>query len=208
MLFLKPSCCHPQQIPNGKPYIKPHRVSTTFDRLNIMTRHNLEDAEKIARMTEWNEHEPWEYSDNDEHSEENNLAAAKRFLAAQSFLLSWQEGKVPTGWRRARRINDFDSEYPPSVVEAAEDIIADRIAERNLEKTVRLNAALKNRGLAKTNGEAKDDDAMSKAQIEKLKSDFSAFSHEFYQAKSALAKATSAIADVSFRIQALSEILQ
>lgn len=170
--------------------------------------HNLEDAEKIARMTEWNEHEPWEYSDNDKHSEENNLAAAKRFLAAQSFLLSWQEGKVPTGWRRARKINDFDGGYPLSVVEAAEDIIAERIAVRNFEKTARLNAVLKSKNLSKTNTEAVDDDSMSKAQIEKLKADFSVFSHEFFQAKSALGRATSTIADLSFRIQALSEILQ
>lgn len=179
-----------------------------------MTSTGLNDAEKIVRMTEWNEQETWECSESDEHNEGNHLAAAKRFLAAQAFLLSWQEGKVPTGWRRARRLTDFDGEYPKAVVDAAEDIIAERIAVRNFEKTAKLNAAI----LSKVKSENKteqgeqtanvDEQRTMKKEAEKLKSDLSTFSHDFFQAKSALSKATSAIADISFRIQALSEILE
>lgn len=168
----------------------------------------MDDAEKIARMTEWNEHEPWEYSDSDEHSATNNLAAAKRFLAAQSFLLSWQEGKVATGCRRARRLTDFDGEYPQSVVDRAEDIIAERIAVRNMEKTARLNAALSltEKSASTTNKkEGANEVALNKQEIEALKSDFSTFSHDFFEAKSSLNKATAAVADISFRLQALSE---
>lgn len=171
----------------------------------------LDDAEKIVRMTEWNEHEPWEYSGTDEHSEDNNLAAAKRFMAAQSFMLSWQEGKVPTGWRRARRLADFDGEYPKTVVDAAEDIINDGIEARNMEKTARLNAVVSLKGEASSDNSRKgppDDVALNKQDIEGLKADFSSFNHDFFEAKSALNRATTEIADISFRIQALSEILE
>lgn len=175
----------------------------------------MDDAEKIARMTEWNEHETWEYSDNDEHSATNNLAAAKRFLAAQSFILSWQEGKVATGCRRARRLADFDGEYPQSVVDRAEDFIAERIAVKNMEKTARLNAAMSMKGKAsdpKAKGKEKeeggDDVVLSRKELDSLKSDFSAFSNDFFETKSALSKATTAVADISFRLQALSEILK
>lgn len=168
-----------------------------------------DDAEMIARMTKWNEHEVWEYSEQDEHSAENNLAAAKRFLAAQSFLLSWQQGKVPTGWRRGRRLTDFDGEYPQAVVDQAEDIIAERIAVRNFEKTARLNAAMSSKGKSPDAAEKPEDDVgRNKQDIEALKSDFSAFSRDFFEAKSSLSKATAAVADISFRLQALSEHLE
>lgn len=175
-----------------------------------MASKTMDDAERIARMTEWNEHEPWEYSDNDEHNEENTLAAAKRFLAAQSFLLSWQEGKVPTGWRRARRLGDFDGDYPRSVVDAAEEIIADRIALHNYERTERVKSAISTRAKNQEKRESgeKDLEELNRLELEKLKADMSKFSHEFFQAKSALTKTTSAMADITFRIQALSENLK
>lgn len=182
-----------------------------------MTSNELNDAEKIVRMTEWNEQEAWECSDSEEHIESNHLAAAKRFLAAQAFLLSWQEGKVPTGWRRARRLTDFDGEYPQAVVDAAEDIIAERIAIRNFEKTAKLNAVILSKeksGNKTEKGEETgkvgkvDKEEAKRKEVEKLKSDLTTFSHDFFQAKSALSKATSAIADISFRIQALSEIIE
>lgn len=177
-----------------------------------MASNTLDDAEKIARMTEWNEHEPWECTETEEHSEENNLAAAKRFMAAQSFLLSWQEGKVPTKWRRARRITDFDGEYPKSVIEEAEDIISERIAARNQEKTARLNAVVSLRSDSSAADNQKDrptsDSTLNTKEVESLKADFAAFNQEFFEAKSALSRVTTAIADISFRVQALSEVLE
>lgn len=174
-----------------------------------MTVGKLDDAEKIVRMTEWNDIEAWEYTTDEEHTAESNLAAAKRFLAAQSFLLSWQEGRVPTGWRRPRRITDFDGKFPQSVIETAEDLIGDRIAERTYEQTVRLNAVInarkKNASQDRSDAEKKE---LNKKQIEALKADFSEFNHDFFEVKSALSKATTAIGDITFRVQALSEELQ
>ncbi|CAN8066746.1 unnamed protein product [Agarophyton chilense] len=174
-----------------------------------MTLGKLEDAEMIARMTEWNDIEAWDYSEDEESSAENNLAAAKRFLAAQSFLLSWQEGKVPTRWRRPRKLTDFDGKYPKSVVDEAEDIIAERIAVRNLEKTARLNAVLSARKSDSLGDGGKTRDAVQKkTELDALKTDFAAFNTDFFEAKNCLTKATSSIADISFRIQALSEFLK
>lgn len=93
-------------------------------------------------MTEWNEWEAWEYAESEGGANSDTLAAAKRFLSAQSYLLAWVEGKVPTGWRRPRRLADFDGKYPKQVLEKAEGIIAERIAKRNSEQTARINAVL------------------------------------------------------------------
>lgn len=172
-----------------------------------MTVGKLNDAEMIVQMTEWNDMDTWEYTEN-ESPDDNHLEKAKRFLAAQSFLLSWQEGKVPTGWRRPRRLTDFDGKFPQSTVDEAEDIIADRIAERNLRKTERLNAVMSAR--EKRKSMKKDDSAvapLNKEQLEHVKADFSTFSHQFFEAKSALTKATSSIAEITFRIQAISNAL-
>lgn len=169
----------------------------------------LDDVEKIVRMTEWNDIESWEYSENEETSQENNLAAAKRFLAAQAFLLSWQEGKVPTGWRRPRRLTDFDGKFPQSVVDTAEDVIAERITQRTYQKTARLNAALSAREKSLSE-DAKDDKDLEtrKKLVEALKTQFSAFNHEFFEVKSLLTAATSAVADITLRTQALSEVIE
>ena len=173
-----------------------------------MTVGKLEDAEKIVRMTEWNDIETWEYSPDEELTPESNLGAARRFLAAQSFLLSWQEGRVPVGWRRPRRIEDFDGKYPASVIDMAEEIIGDRIAERTYQQTVRLNAVINAREKSATEAEKPPPEKLDKKQIEGIKSDFSKFNREFFEVKSALSKATAAIGDISFRIQALSEELK
>ncbi|KAI0563935.1 hypothetical protein FGB62_32g129 [Gracilaria domingensis] len=163
----------------------------------------------IARMTEWNDIETWEYTEGEESSAENNLAAAKRFLAAQSFLLSWQEGKVPTRWRRPRKLTDFDGKYPRSVVDDAEDIIAERIVVKNMEKTIRLNAVLSARKSDSIEIDGNRDDAgQKKTELDALKADFAAFNTDFFEAKNCLTKATSSIAEISFRIQALSEVLK
>lgn len=174
-----------------------------------MTGEKLDDREMIARMTEWNDMETWEYSENEISSAENNLAAAKRFLAAQSFLFSWQEGKVPTRWRRPRKLTDFDGKFPQSVVDGAEDIISERIERRNMQKTARLNAALSARGKiqSKPAKSKRDEVELRKKRLEALKEDLGTFNRDFFEAKSCLAKATTAVADVSFRIQALSEKL-
>lgn len=174
-----------------------------------MTVGKLSDAEMIALMTEWNVIETWEYTDNEEASAENNLAAAKRFLAAQSFLLAWQEGKVPTRWRRPRKLTDFDGKYPKSVVDEAEDIIAERIAIRNMEKTAKLNAVLSERAKSESTGDTlANEKKQKKMLLDALKTDFATFNEEFFEAKNCLTKATAAVADISFRIQALSEVLK
>lgn len=107
-----------------------------------MASERLDTAEKIVRMTEWDECEAWEYGENESGPHGDSLAAAKRFLSAQSYLLAWVEGKVPTGWRRPRRLADFDGKYPKQVLEKAEVIIAERIAKRNSEQTARINAVV------------------------------------------------------------------
>lgn len=174
-----------------------------------MTVGKLSDAEKIVQMTEWNDVETWDYSEDEESSDDYNLAAAKRFLAAQTFLFCWQEGKVPTSWRRPRRIADFDGKLPRSVIEQAEDMIAENIAERNFKKTARLNAALSARATSSSvPGDVDEDAKMSMQQLEELKTDMSHFNHEFFEVKSALSKATTAVAEISFRIQAISEVLK
>lgn len=174
-----------------------------------MASEDVDLPEKIARMTEWNETEAWEYTEQEAASDGNTLAAAKRFVAAQAFLLSWKEGKVPTGWRRARKLTDFDGEYPQHVVDAAEELISERISERNLQKTAKLNAVVSSK--TKSNPAAgknhSADVTLTKQQIESLKMEFSKFNHDFFEVKSALSKATTALAEISLRIQAVSEIV-
>lgn len=107
-----------------------------------MASERLDTAEKIVRMTEWNEWDAWEYAEGEVGPTGDSLSAAKRFLSAQSFLLAWVEGKVPTGWRRPRRLADFDGKYPKQVLQKAESVIAERIATRNSEQTARINAVV------------------------------------------------------------------
>lgn len=177
---------------------------------NKMASERLDSAEKIVRMTEWNESEAWEYSEDVEGPTPDNLAMAKRFLAAQSFLLSWQEGKVPTGWKRPRRLTDFDGKYPSSVLEKVEGIFAERIAVNNFRTTAMLKDAISARDRDRAEAEAaKTDkkDGVTKIDVEALKSDFAKFNNDFFEVKSALSKATAATAEVSLQIQALSEAL-
>lgn len=201
-----------------------------------MASERLDTAEKIVRMTEWNEGEPWEYAEGEQWPADT-LASAKRFVSAQAFLLSWQEGKVPTGWRRARRLADFDGKYPQQVLDAASATIAQRIAERNTERTARINAALtatKGRDSASSAGDGsvasdmagqtqgdgekidkKGDGAgvqrnkfLSKTEVAAVKKDFTQFSHHLFEAKSALRTASNAAADAILRTRALSAALQ
>lgn len=176
-----------------------------------MTQTKLSDAEKLVRMIEWNTNEPWECgAEGDEEPGGDHLARAKRFLAAQSFLLSWQEGKVPTGWRRPRTLGDLSGQYPSSLIDEAEDIIAARIEERNLQRTAKLNNMITARGKAPSLSERQKskDVEDKKMQVIKLKKEFKTFSDEFFAVKNALSKATTAVADVSFRVQAISEVVK
>ena len=129
---------------------------------------SLSAVERIAQMTEWDDYTVWEYSDADTSVEDKALAAAQRFLAAQSFLLSWQEGKVPVGWHRPRRLADFDGEFPQETVDAALERINELIAERN-EATTRRIAAVTHRrkSLAKLKGG--DDEFKCRVQNSEIK---------------------------------------
>lgn len=179
-----------------------------------MASERIESAEKIVRMTEWNEAEPWEYAEG-EVASVDTLAAAKRFVSAQVFLLSWQEGKVPTGWRRPRRLGDFDGKYPQGVVDAAEHIIAQRIEERNMQKTAKINAVISAARTERTaaaaepagRAVAKQRGKLSVGDIEGVKKDLSNLSDELFDAKNALRTAMNAAADVSLRLEALSKAI-
>lgn len=200
-----------------------------------MASERLETAEKIVRMTEWNEAEPWEYSDAEAQTKDT-LAAAKRFVSAQSFLLAWQEGKVPTGWRRPRRLTDFDNKYPQQVLDEASATIAQRIAERNSERTAMINAVLtaaRDRDSGSSNNSTSNNPAslddgqgngdkegskkkatekkkkmLSKTEVAAVKKDVTQFSHHLFEARSALRTASNAAADALLRINALTAVLQ
>lgn len=192
---------------------------------NIMASERIETAEKIVRMTEWNAAEPWEFAEG-EVASVDTLAAAKRFVSAQHFLLAWQEGKVPTGWRRPRRLTDFDGKYPKSVVDEAEEFIAERIAARNMQKTAKINAVLSAAGKAKDGcganenisaglaadeglkrGKTREKKKISAKDVDAVKKDFAQFSSDLFEAKNALRTAMNAAADVSLRIDALTKTI-
>lgn len=197
-----------------------------------MASERLDTAEKIVRMTEWNESDTWEYTESEGGDESDTLAAAKRFLSAQSFLLAWLEGKVPTGWRRPRRLADFDGKYPSHVLQNVESIIAQRITERNLQQTARINAVLsaarlRNRGnaLAGASGDATISATpistakpaqlpnTSKSPNPKLsdvlavKKDFAVFNSQLSDAQSSLRSVANTVAEVTIRLDALTELV-
>lgn len=189
-----------------------------------MASERLETAEKIVRMTEWNNAEPWEYAES-EHKVKDPLAAAKRYVSAQAFLLSWQEGKVPTGWRRPRKLQDFDGKYPQQVIDQVNEKILQRISERNFEKTAQINAILSAMGkcipitpstpldggfgpLVSSDDDDNKKRLLTKADVNEVKRDFNQFSHQLYEAKSALRVASNTAADVSLRLKALTAVVQ
>lgn len=160
----------------------------------------LDDVEKITRMTEWDAHPAWELDENT--NVDDSLAAAQRYVAAQGFLLSWQEGRVPVGWQRARRLADFDGAYPQHIVDAALDRINDLIAERNNAATKRIARAARHRKTV----EALTPKA-SKTDVELISQQFGKFSHAVSEMKVAIESASAAVAELTLKTQALDECL-
>lgn len=156
----------------------------------------LDDVELIARSVEWDAQPEWV----DDGAEES-LAAAKRYMAAQAFLLSWQEGRVPVGWHRSRRLTDFDGSYPNQVVDAAEDLINELITERNDAANARIaRAATERRASARTTTPA-----LAKKDVAVVSKQLSEFNHAFFDLKAAVAKASDAVGELALRAQALQE---
>uniref|UniRef100_A0A7S1T6K8 Uncharacterized protein n=1 Tax=Compsopogon caeruleus TaxID=31354 RepID=A0A7S1T6K8_9RHOD len=72
-------------------------------------------VERVMAQAEWSPQQAWGYSDA-EAGEGSGTEQAVRFVAAQNFLVCWQKGKVPVGWRRPRRVADFVEVYGEDVV--------------------------------------------------------------------------------------------
>lgn len=174
-------------------------MSTHSDGNNV----DPEVVERIVSMAEWDSFEKWDYSTTKSMSqEEEALAQAQRFVAAQSFLMSWQLGRVPTGWQRPRRLADFEEEYSTEVLEAALVAAERRIKERNESTTNRIN---KIRSLAKNPAAPRSPRPISKSEIEDLKDAYTKFSSDLYDIRAALANASATIAELTVRTQALAE---
>lgn len=157
---------------------------------------------KIVNQIEESDFKKWEYSGSKILSpDEQSLAQAQRFMAAQSFLLSWQQGKVPTGWRRPRRLTDFEGESP-HVLAAAKAVAQARMEERNEDATKRINEM---RASACAPRSQEDIKPISKKELGDLKNAYSKFSSDLYDINTALANASSTIADLVLRTQALVE---
>lgn len=161
----------------------------------------LSDVEKIARSVEWDAQPEWvETSGPDEH-----LAAAKRYMAAQSFLLSWKEGKVPVGWQRARKLTDYDGKYPTDVVDAAQERIADLITERNELANERIQRAADERRASAQR--AADGSMLARKEVVQVRRQLAAFNQAYFELKNSVDRASDAIAELSLRTQALQERL-
>eukprot|EP00172_Hildenbrandia_rubra_P002153 Plantae.Rhodophyta-Hildenbrandia_rubra.ctg28319.p1 GENE.Plantae.Rhodophyta-Hildenbrandia_rubra.ctg28319~~Plantae.Rhodophyta-Hildenbrandia_rubra.ctg28319.p1 ORF type:complete len:190 (+),score=45.10 Plantae.Rhodophyta-Hildenbrandia_rubra.ctg28319:181-750(+) len=172
----------------------------------------MDDAEKIVEMTQWEDFKRWECSSENEvapNADEENLLKAQRFISAQSFMLAWQQGKVPVGWIRPRRLDDFNGLYPPKVLDEALDRIEERIAARNEALTAQLAmkiasgsnpmsgapASEKRRAGAsgKSSGGAGE---VEKKEVERLKKMYGEFNLNVYSTKVALSNASTAVAEL------------
>lgn len=163
---------------------------------------DMDLVEKIVMMVEEDSVEKWEYSSTKANTpEDDSLAQAQRFMAAQSFLLSWQQGKVPTGWSRPRRFADFSGESP-LVLGAAKAVALQRMEDRNTEATHRINEA---RTTALAPAAEPEVRPISQREIADLKGAYSKFSSDLYDINTALGNASAAIAEVILRTQALAE---
>lgn len=164
---------------------------------------DMDLVEQIVNMVEEDDVKKWEYQPSKSGSpEEDSLAQAQRFMAAQSFLLSWQTGKVPTGWRRARQFSDFKDESP-LVIGAAKLVAKVRMEERNHDANARIQNFRQSSGKRSDASEARG--VISQAEITGLKEAYSKFSSDLYDINTALSNVTSTIADITLRTQALSE---
>lgn len=190
-----------------------------------MASEKLDTAEKVMRMVEWSNVEAWEYYEG-EQKVRDPLARAKRYVSAQAFLLSWQEGKVPTGWRRPRRLADFEGKYPAPVLETVSEKMASIYNQRNQEKTAQLNMLVrqeKERELHVDHHQQKPEEKIhegtrgkedvsttkkvEQSDLQGLKKDLASLSHHIFEAKSALKIASNTAADATLRIKAISNSL-
>jgi hypothetical protein len=160
-------------------------------------------VERIARMTEWTPYKLWECSSTKPATpEEDSLMKAQRFMAAQSFFMSWQRGKVPTGWLRPRILADLEGQYRPDAIEAAVSYVQRGVEERNKLTTDRIKEIQ-----AHPHGQAElpPQKPISKAEIDDLKDAYQKFSSDLFDIKTALSNASAAVAELSLRTQALAE---
>lgn len=160
--------------------------------------------EKVVTMTEWETSKGWAYDGSTKNTpEEQQLAQAHRFVAAQSFILSWQNGKVPTGWRRPRKLTDFEGKYSQEILDAALTEIQRRNDEKNLSTTARIKEL---RRLASKPEAAKPPPKpISKAEIKALKGAYATFSSDLHDVRTALANASSTIAEIILRTEAVAK---
>jgi hypothetical protein len=161
---------------------------------------DMDSVGKIVNMVEEDSFKMWECSGSKTMApEEESLAQAQRFMAAQSFLLSWQKGKVPTGWSRPRRFTDFTGESPLTLA-AARAVALQRMEERNQDATNRINEL---RSSALAPAAQQPSRPISKSEISDLKAAYSKFSSDLYDIHTALSNASATIADITLRTQAL-----
>jgi hypothetical protein len=158
---------------------------------------------EILQKVEWETFKPWEYSNKATISpEESGLMQAQRFMAAQAFMFSWQTGRVPTGWRRPRRLADFEEHCTPAEIAAACAAAERDMAVRNRTATDRINDLVLNPRAAPVKPPPK---LISRQEIEGLKKAYTQFSSDLFDIQSALGNAASLIAEISLRTKSLSD---
>lgn len=158
-------------------------------------------VEQIARSVEWDAQPEW----STENGADEYLSRAKRYCAAQSFLLSWQEGRVPVGWQRARKLTDYDGKYPTEVVDAAQDRIEQLIIERNNAANARIQQAANERRESAKRGA--DPNVLQRKEVIVVRRQLAKFNTSYFEMKDAVDKASDAVAELSLRAQALQERL-
>lgn len=161
----------------------------------------LTPVEQIARSVEWDAQPEWSA----ENGADKYLARTKRYVAAQTFLLAWQEGRVPVGWQRARRLADYDGKYPTEVVDAAQDRIAELITERNDKANARIQQAANER--RESARRAADPNVLQRKEVIVVRRQLAQFNTAYFEMKDAVDKASDAIAELALRAQALQERL-
>lgn len=161
----------------------------------------LSTVEQIAQSVEWDAQPEW----STENGADKYLARTKRYVAAQTFLLSWQEGRVPVGWQRARRLTDYDGKYPTEIVDAAQDRIAELIAERNNAANARIQQAANERRASAQRGA--DPNVLQRKEVIAVRRQLAQFNTAYFEMKDSVDKASDAIAELALRAQALQERL-
>jgi hypothetical protein len=188
---------------NGNPTRKGVMDVKGSDRKQGADQTEEEIVKKIANMTEWTPYTLWEYSTTKPATpEEDSLMKAQRFMAAQSFFLSWQRGKVPTGWLRPRTLADLEGQYSSDSIEAALTYVQRGVEERNRSTTDRIK---EKQALPQGQPALATSKPISKAEIDDLKDAYQKFSSDLFDIKTALSNASGAIAELSLRTQALME---